>query len=96
LPTLQFSVNYPDPKLNFEFGTVKLINYTTRWAELEDSDNPLATVVMAHLKVLETKGNVDQRKAWKLRLTRASYDKGYGQQEILDLYRFIRFFTRDG
>ncbi|NJM66198.1 MAG: DUF4351 domain-containing protein [Acaryochloris sp. RU_4_1] len=85
----EYEVNYPDTKLNFEFGTVKLIDYRTRWAELESSDNPFATVVMAHLKVLATKGNVDQRKAWKFRLTRSLYDKGYGRQEILDLYRFI-------
>jgi predicted transposase YdaD len=56
---------------------------------LELSENPFATVVMAHLKVLETKRNVDQRKAWKFRLTRALYEKGYQRQQILDLYRFI-------
>jgi hypothetical protein len=44
---------------------------------------------MAHLKVIETKRNVDQRKAWKFRLTRGLYEKGYDRQEILDLYHFI-------
>ena len=44
---------------------------------------------MAHLKVLETKRNVDLRKAWKFTLTKALYGKGYGRQEILNLYRFI-------
>jgi hypothetical protein len=39
--------------------------------------------------VIETKNNVDQRKAWKFRLTRGLYEKGYDRQEILDLYRFI-------
>jgi hypothetical protein len=57
--------------------------------ELESSTNPFATVVIAHLKVIETKNNVDQRKAWKFRLTRGLYEKGYDRQEILDLYRFI-------
>jgi Domain of unknown function (DUF4351) len=47
------------------------------------------TVVMAHLKVLETRRNVDLRKAWKFTLTKALYEKGYGRQEILDLSRYI-------
>jgi Domain of unknown function (DUF4351) len=85
----EYGVSYPDTKLNFEFGTVKLIDYKARWAELEESDNPFATVVMAHLKVLETRRNVDLRKAWKFTLTKALYEKGYGRQEILDLYLFI-------
>jgi hypothetical protein len=85
----QYGVNYPDTRLSFEFGTVKLIDYKTQWAELERSENPFATVVMAHLKVLETKRNVNLRKAWKFTLTKALYEKGYGKQEILDLYRFI-------
>jgi hypothetical protein len=85
----EYGANYPDTKLNFEFGAVKLIDYRTQWAELEKSENPFATVVMAHLKVLETKRNIDQRKAWKFRLTRALYEKGYERQEVLDLYRFI-------
>jgi Domain of unknown function (DUF4351) len=85
----EYGADYPDTRLHFEFGMVKLIDYRTRWAELESSENPFATVVMAHLKVLETKRNVDQRKAWKFTLTKALYEKGYGRQEVLDLYRFI-------
>jgi predicted transposase YdaD len=46
-------------------------------------------VVLAHLKVIETKGRVEQRKAWKFRLTKALYEKGYERQQILDLYRFL-------
>jgi Domain of unknown function (DUF4351) len=44
---------------------------------------------LTHLKFQETRKDTEQRKAWKFRLTRALYDKGYGRQEILDLYRFI-------
>jgi Domain of unknown function (DUF4351) len=60
-----------------------------RLDELESSTNPFATVVMTHLKVIETKRNIDQRKVWKFALTRRLYEKGYQRQEILDLYRFI-------
>jgi Domain of unknown function (DUF4351) len=84
-----YRADYPDTKLNFEFGVVKLIDYRERIDELESSHNPFATVVMAHLKVIDTKRNAKQRKAWKFRLTRGLYEKGYQRQEILDLYRFI-------
>jgi Domain of unknown function (DUF4351) len=85
----RYDADYPDTSLNFRFGTAKLLDWRDRIDELESSNNPFATVVMAHLKVIETKRDVDQRKAWKFRLTRGLYEKGYDRQEILDLYRFL-------
>jgi hypothetical protein len=80
---------YPDTKLNFEFGVVKLIDYRERWAELESSNNPFATVVMAHLKTIETRPDLEGRKVWKLSLIRGLYERGLGRQDILNIYRFI-------
>lgn len=85
----QYEANYPDTRLNFEFGTVKLLDWRNRIAELETSDNLFAIVVLAHLKVIETKRSFQQRKAWKFRLTKMLYEKGYERQQILDLYRFL-------
>ena len=85
----RYGVEYPDTRLNFEFGVVKLLDWQNRMDELESSDNPFATVVMTHLKVNETKRSSQDRKAWKFRLTKALYEKGYERQQILDLYRFI-------
>ena len=68
---------------------VKLLDYGQEWQALEDSLNPFATVVMAHLKALETKGNEVQRKDWKFNLTRRLYEKGYERQDVLNLFRFI-------
>lgn len=84
-----YGATYPDSYLQFGFGVAKLLDWRDRITELETSDNPFATVVMTHLKILETKRNVENRKAWKFSLTRALYDKGYERQQILDLYRFI-------
>jgi hypothetical protein len=84
-----YTVNYPDTRFNFEFGAVKLLGWRDRTEELESSNNPFAIVVLAHLKVLETKRNIQQRKAWKFRLTKMLYERGYERQQILDLYRFI-------
>jgi Domain of unknown function (DUF4351) len=85
----QFNIDYPNTRLHFEFGMVKLLDLRDRWAELEASQNPFATVTMAHLKTLDTRPDENQRKVWKLSLIRALYDKGYERQDILNLYRFI-------
>jgi hypothetical protein len=85
----RYGVDYPDTRLNFEFGVVKLLDWRDRINELESSDNPFATVVLTHLKVLETKRSSQNRKAWKFRLTKALYERGYERQQVLDLYRFI-------
>ncbi|NJR18719.1 MAG: DUF4351 domain-containing protein [Calothrix sp. CSU_2_0] len=85
----QYSYNYPDTRLNFEFGTVKLIDYKNRWAELEVSKNPFATVVMAHLKTQETRRKLGERKTWKFSLIRRLYERGWQERDIRNLYRFI-------
>ncbi|MBW4570448.1 MAG: DUF4351 domain-containing protein [Tolypothrix carrinoi HA7290-LM1] len=85
----QYSYNYPDTRLNFEFGTVKLLDYQNRWTELEASDNPFATVVMAHLKTQETSKKLGERKTWKFSLIRRLYELGLQEKDIRNLYRFI-------
>ena len=69
----QYSFSLPQTSMNFEFGTVKLIDYADRWDELQASPNPFAWVVMAQLKMLETKQDKPTRKIWKMRLVRQLY-----------------------
>jgi len=85
----QYGFNYPDTSLNFQFGTVKLLDYQSRWAELEKSNNPFATVVMAHLKTQETTKKLGERKAWKFSLIRRLYKLGLPEKDIRNLYRFV-------
>jgi len=85
----QYNYNYPDTRLNFEFGTVKLLDYQNRWQELEASDNPFATVVMAHLKMQQTNKKPGERKTWKFSLIRRLYEQGLQEKDIRNLYRFI-------
>jgi hypothetical protein len=84
-----FGFNYPDTKLGFEFGAVKLLDYSNRLEELENSDNPFATVVLAHLKTQQTAKNPEQRKSWKFSLIRRLYEQGLQEKDIRNLYRFI-------
>ncbi|MBW4508191.1 MAG: DUF4351 domain-containing protein [Scytonematopsis contorta HA4267-MV1] len=84
-----YSYSYPDTQMNFRFGTVKLLDYQNRWAELEASDNPFATIVMAHLRTLQTKTKPQERKTSKFNLIRRLYEVGLEEKDIRNLYRFI-------
>jgi hypothetical protein len=85
----RYEYNTPDTQLHFRFGIIKLLDYRDRWQELEQSRNPFATVVMAHLKMQETKKNAESRKHWKLWLVRRLYESGYSRTDVLNLFRFI-------
>ncbi len=85
----QYSYDFPDCSLHFRFGSVKLLDYQNRWTELEASDNPFATVVMAHLKTQQTTKKLGERKIWKFSLIRRLYEQGMQEKDIRNLYRFI-------
>src|SRR5262249_29398418 len=58
-------------------------------AELESSENPFAQVVLAHLKALETRGDPASRRAWKVRLVRGLYERGFTKEKARQLFRVI-------
>ena len=84
-----FQVELWGSQTSFRFSTVKLLDYRLEWDALENSDNPFATVVMAHLKTLETKHDAFERQRWKLNLAKRLYQKGYNRQDVINLLRFI-------
>jgi hypothetical protein len=67
---------------------VTVQRWARRWSVLEQSDDPFAVVVMAHLKARQVRQG-DARKQWKLRLRRGLYERGRRREEILALFRFI-------
>jgi hypothetical protein len=85
----QFSFVTAGSSLEFNFTAVKLLDYRSRWEELEASNNIFATVVMTHLKAQETKRNPELRKQWKLTLIKRLYERGYDRSAILNLFTFI-------
>jgi hypothetical protein len=68
---------------------VKVRAYRERWAELEASDNPFATVVTAHLHSQATRRRFTQRLESKLQLVRRLYERGYARDDVLELFRFL-------
>ncbi|MBD2732253.1 cytosolic protein [Nostoc sp. FACHB-892] len=75
--------------VDFQFPVIKLLDYQQRLSELEESHNPFATVVMAHLAAMQTRGDRLQRKQQKLALVRRLYEQGFEREAILNLLGFI-------
>ena len=85
----QFKQQIMGCEIEFTFPIVKLLDYKEQWAMLEQSSNPFATVIRAHLKAQETRRDQQQRKLWKFTLTRQLYERGYAKPDILNLFHFI-------
>jgi hypothetical protein len=85
----QFGYELFGCQVQFQFPIVKLLDYWEQWQTLEESRNPFATVVMAHLKTQETRDNGVERKAWKFNLIKRLYEQGYQKQDVLNLFNFI-------
>jgi hypothetical protein len=85
----EYSYELWGSRASLQFLTIKLLDYTTRWSELEATDNPFAIVVMAHLRTQASTQNPEARLQWKLNLIRMLYEKGYSRDNILQLFRLI-------
>lgn len=78
-----------DCELSFKFPIAKLIDYETRWNELESNDNPFAIIVMAHLKTKATTRDLGEREQWKWKLIRGLYERGFTKEKIVKLFKII-------
>ena len=75
-------------ELNFQFPTVKVLEYGQNWEALEANSNPFALIVMAHLKAQQEKRPKEQLN-WKLYLIEELLKRDYSQERIAQLFRFI-------
>jgi hypothetical protein len=78
--------------LHLRFPAVKLRDFDP--VGLEASDNPCATVVLAHLTAQATRDDPTTRARAKINLTRRLYQRGYDRAAIERLYRFIDWLLR--
>ena len=56
---------------------------------LENSSNPFAVMIMAHLKTKATQGQPEQRQQWKWDLIRRLFEQGYDKNDIRQLFRLV-------
>jgi hypothetical protein len=72
-----------------QFPSIKLLDYVPHEAALEADPNPFATVVLAHLKTLETRRDLGARRAWKVHLVKRLFSRGLSTEDVRQLFRFI-------
>jgi Domain of unknown function (DUF4351)/Putative transposase, YhgA-like len=75
--------------VQFDFPTVRVIDFADRWDELEKSQNPFAVAVQAQLKAHGTKGDNAQRYKWKKAMIFGLYQRGFQREEIVNLLKFM-------
>ncbi len=75
--------------LQFGFTTVKLLDFYE--AELEQSENPFALVVLAHLRALKTRGKPNLLLSEKIALIRKLKERGYTAEQVIHLYKVVDF-----
>ncbi|MCT7956095.1 transposase [Laspinema palackyanum] len=85
----EYAYTLGEYQLKLHFPIVKLLDYQTRWEQLESEQNPFALMVRAHLKTQATNRKMDERKQWKWILIRSLYEGGYRREEVENLFRFI-------
>jgi hypothetical protein len=73
-----------------EFPVVKLLDYNME--ELAQSRSPLAPIVQAHLSAQIAGKDVRVGYEKKLSLIKSLYSRGYGREDIVQLFRIIDWF----
>jgi hypothetical protein len=81
-------------RLLFEFPVARIVAWCGREQELLASTNPFALVVLAHLKVLETKGDLNRRYLVKRELILLLEERGYTPEAVNSLLRFLDWLIR--
>jgi hypothetical protein len=71
------------------FPVVKLLDYAADEVTLTEHANPFAQVMRAHLKAQETRRDAEARYQWKTQLVRGLYERGWGAEEVRQLFRVI-------
>ena len=84
-----FEIQHWDFHCRFKFPIIKLMDYREHWERLTHSPNPFALLVMAHLKAQETRKSEAERYSWKITLVKMLYERGFTQEDVLRLYRFL-------
>jgi len=76
-------------RVEFTFPSAKLLDQRANISALEASSNLFATVVLAHLRALETKNDFGSRREWKLRIVKGLYDRNWSKDDVRELFRLI-------
>jgi hypothetical protein len=81
-------------EVQFRFPIVKLLDYQGQLTELEESHNPVASLILAHLAAQRTRADPAQRLQAKLAITRRLYDLGYSAEQVRLAFGFVDWLLR--
>ncbi len=81
-------------RLVFTFPVAKVLDWQSRWAELEQAHNPFAVVIQAHLKTQATRHDPAERYRWKWHLLRGLYERGFEREDVVALFHFLDWLMR--
>ncbi len=76
-------------EVGFRFATVKLLDWAGHEAALEQNANPFAALVLAHLKTQQRRQDPESRRAWKMRIVRSLYERGWAANDVRRMFGFI-------
>jgi hypothetical protein len=76
-------------EVGIRFPTAKLLDYAGDEAALEANPNPIAVVVLAHLKTLQNARDDEARRVAQVRLVKGLYGRGYTAEQVRQLYRLL-------
>jgi hypothetical protein len=72
-----------------EFGSFKLLDYQSRWDDLESTQSRFGIIIMAHLKTAATTGNFAERAQWKWEIVQKIYNKGWSNRDFIIVYNIV-------
>ena len=75
--------------VGIRFPTAKLLDYARDEAALDSNANPIAVVVLAHLKTLQNAHDDEARRVAQVRLVKGLYERGYSAEQVRQLYRLM-------
>jgi predicted transposase/invertase (TIGR01784 family) len=84
-----YNVNRWNFSFSINFPLIKIIDYKNRINELEQSENPFAIIVLAHLKLIEAKQDNNKKFDAKVYLIKTMFKKGYLKDKIKEVLVFI-------
>ncbi len=80
--------------LRLRFPVAKLLDWAGADAQLADNLNPFALLTQAHLATRGTRDNASDRYAEKWRLVKSLYQRGWGRQQVIDMFKVIDWMMR--
>jgi hypothetical protein len=83
-----FELRFHDDLVLFRFRTIKLLDFADRIAELERSENPVALLLLAHLRTQATRPD-RRRLEWKKVLLRLVIERGFPRQRMIRMLRLV-------